>query len=65
MSMVPERSRRTELDIKKEGVIGFEWSMVQKAFFTQVAAVSDECSIETNILTGLNYLLQIRRASSN
>jgi hypothetical protein len=34
MSMVPERSRRTELDIKKEGVIGFEWSKSQKPFFT-------------------------------
>jgi hypothetical protein len=31
MSMVPERS---ELDIKKEGVIGFEWSKSQKPFFT-------------------------------
>jgi hypothetical protein len=30
---------------------------------SQVAAVSDESSIETYILTYLNYLLQISRAS--
>jgi|TARA_B110000285_G_scaffold2773_1_gene2894 hypothetical protein len=62
----------TELDIEKEGVIGFEWSMAEKHFLflffakkrrSLVVAVSDKSSIETNILIDLNYLLQINGAS--
>jgi hypothetical protein len=45
------------------GVKAFFVSFFCKKRRSQVAAVSEESSIETNILTDLKYLLQISRAS--